>query len=88
MDELKRKKMMANIKRDPSSKKEDNPYKKIGDQDFYHEEDPMGQTVVQGQQSEEWKKENPFQAAQFESQKEVAEKKSMEILKKRFNKKP
>jgi hypothetical protein len=41
-------------------------------EDYVHEDDPMGQTVVQGQQSKEWKKANQFQAAQQESSMERA----------------
>lgn len=71
-DEMRRRKLLSEAAK----------YKTMLDEDFYHEEDPMGQTVVQGQQTEEWKEENPFESARLESVMDRATKKSIDNYKK------
>ncbi len=56
------------------------------DEDYVHEEDPMGQTVVQGQQSEEWKAAHPFEAAQLESQMDRGTKDAIKVMAERKRK--
>jgi len=65
-DEIRRKKMLSEAMK----------YKKMVDQDFHEEEDPMGQTVVQGKQSDEWKEENPYESERLGSVMDRAVKKS------------